>query len=516
MSFNEKLQKLRKENKYSQEELADKLDVTRQSVSKWESGQTYPEMDKLLAICKIFNCSLEELTNDEVKEISLEKKSNVTSLIDSVLDFIAKTYRMLTSMKFGELLKCAIIMLIVGVTLALFYIPVRSIENSFYNMVYALGRPAMADFFSSLFNIIMGLGFGVLWLLLFTYIFKIGFLDKYEFVEKKEVLQTELLPSEKKVLESTKEVIVKKTVEPDYRIFRTLGAIVMFFVKVFSVMFGIPFLFLLLALFALFVINIYLMGQGIIFVSILLYIIFGVALTLLTLEFIINIIFNKKHHYKRMLLTFLVGTAGIGIASGVLVIELNAFTYHESLPVKFTPTTDKYEYNFNEQLKFFVYNSNVKYVVDNTLKNKIVVEVKYYKDYNNIHVYQGTNTYDIQSSGIDGTNYKNHIELWLKFLKEKTIFNHHKLQRAEVIIYGTESNLVKIQVNLKKYYEEEERYQNEISRYQEEINELNNRLWEYENEPDNCADEKETLKEKINELEAELAEYKERIKSLLE
>ena len=59
MNFNEKLQKLRKEKKYSQEELADMLDVTRQSVSKWESGQTYPEMDKLLAICKIFGCTLE-------------------------------------------------------------------------------------------------------------------------------------------------------------------------------------------------------------------------------------------------------------------------------------------------------------------------------------------------------------------------------------------------------------------------------------------------------------------------
>ena len=48
MNFNEKLQKLRKEKKYSQEELADMLDVTRQSVSKWESGQTYPEMDSYL------------------------------------------------------------------------------------------------------------------------------------------------------------------------------------------------------------------------------------------------------------------------------------------------------------------------------------------------------------------------------------------------------------------------------------------------------------------------------------
>ena len=54
MYFNEKLQKLRKEHKLSQEQLADMLDVTRQSVSKWESGTTYPEMDKLITMCKIF------------------------------------------------------------------------------------------------------------------------------------------------------------------------------------------------------------------------------------------------------------------------------------------------------------------------------------------------------------------------------------------------------------------------------------------------------------------------------
>ena len=64
MKFNEKLTKLRKEMRLSQEMLADMLNVSRQSVSKWESGQTYPEMDKLLSLCKIFNISLDDLAND--------------------------------------------------------------------------------------------------------------------------------------------------------------------------------------------------------------------------------------------------------------------------------------------------------------------------------------------------------------------------------------------------------------------------------------------------------------------
>ena len=76
MKFSEKLIKLRKENKLSQEQLASKLDVSRQAVSKWESGQTYPEMDKLLALCKLFKCSLDDLTNDEISKEEMSNNQN--------------------------------------------------------------------------------------------------------------------------------------------------------------------------------------------------------------------------------------------------------------------------------------------------------------------------------------------------------------------------------------------------------------------------------------------------------
>ena len=75
MKFCEKLQKLRKEKGYSQEQLADLLDVSRQSVSKWESGTTYPEMDKLLSLCKIFDVTLDDLTNDEISDKTIKEKS---------------------------------------------------------------------------------------------------------------------------------------------------------------------------------------------------------------------------------------------------------------------------------------------------------------------------------------------------------------------------------------------------------------------------------------------------------
>ena len=54
MKFNEKLIELRRKAGLSQEDLGYKLNVTRQTVSKWELGQTTPEMDKLIEMSKIF------------------------------------------------------------------------------------------------------------------------------------------------------------------------------------------------------------------------------------------------------------------------------------------------------------------------------------------------------------------------------------------------------------------------------------------------------------------------------
>lgn len=65
MKFEEKMMLLRKKSMLSQEQLAEKLDVTRQTVSKWELGQSKPDMDKLTAMCKLFNVSIDVLTNDD-------------------------------------------------------------------------------------------------------------------------------------------------------------------------------------------------------------------------------------------------------------------------------------------------------------------------------------------------------------------------------------------------------------------------------------------------------------------
>ena len=68
MTLGEKLSKLRKEYNYTQEQLADILGVTRQSISKWESDIAYPETEKLIKMGKLFECSMDYLLNDDITE----------------------------------------------------------------------------------------------------------------------------------------------------------------------------------------------------------------------------------------------------------------------------------------------------------------------------------------------------------------------------------------------------------------------------------------------------------------
>ena len=65
MDFNNKLYELRKQKGFSQEELANRLNVSRQTISKWEVGESTPDMEKLAAISDLFEVSLDELVLDK-------------------------------------------------------------------------------------------------------------------------------------------------------------------------------------------------------------------------------------------------------------------------------------------------------------------------------------------------------------------------------------------------------------------------------------------------------------------
>ncbi len=98
MSFSENLQAVRKKNQLSQEELAELLGVSRQAVSKWELGDGYPEVEKLLILSKKLNVSLDSLMTGSVPGSNVQEKSRpgiirIISPNEGVIMDIAKVMR---------------------------------------------------------------------------------------------------------------------------------------------------------------------------------------------------------------------------------------------------------------------------------------------------------------------------------------------------------------------------------------------------------------------------------------
>lgn len=109
MKFGENLYNLRKKQKISQEKLAEIIGVSRQSVSKWENGTAYPEMNRIFELCKIFHCKLNDLVNDNIldfdsldKEVKMsvvkfnKEKQNKLKIVSKTISIFSKMLQVIT------------------------------------------------------------------------------------------------------------------------------------------------------------------------------------------------------------------------------------------------------------------------------------------------------------------------------------------------------------------------------------------------------------------------------------
>ena len=92
MEFNEKLQELRKRKELTQEELAEKLYVSRTAVSKWESGRGYPSIDSLKAIAEFFSITVDELlsSNEMLTRVEENHKQTKKQFCDLIFSCFSK------------------------------------------------------------------------------------------------------------------------------------------------------------------------------------------------------------------------------------------------------------------------------------------------------------------------------------------------------------------------------------------------------------------------------------------
>ena len=517
MKFSEKLQKLRKENNLSQEQLADMLEVSRQSVSKWESGQTYPEMDKLITMCKIFKCSLDDLTNDEITDVNIsnKQKNNFTNIIDEMLDIINRTFSMFKKMNSKDIAHFIVEMVIIVLLLIIFKTP--------FNYLYYLVRDIFNNFpttigniLSSVLNLILTISYFILCVIIFVYIYKIRYLDKYDKISEKEEIDTSenddtILEQKNKNEESIK--VKKEKKEHSFVIFKVLGNLVMYFIKFMAFCMGIPFIFSLVFLFAGFIASIILLFKGVFFIGILLGIISLILLNILVIELIFNFLFNKKAKIKRTFITLIVSLAGIGIASGITVFDIANITYIDEVPEKATQKIITKEIEMTDDLIIDNnYWKNIKYIEDNNLDNKIVIESKYYDKYLEVDIVKNTNFIYINTNNVDKIVGSDILNNFISDLSNKEIHNYNKLYEADITVKATAENIEKLKNNYDNYYSEissiEDSYNDQLESYINEINEKDNKIYDLESE-------NYQLKEEIEEYKYKIQEYKDNMNSLI-
>ena len=114
MNLGNKIMTLRKKNNMSQEELAEKVGVTRQTISKWELEETSPDITQAKTLSNIFKVSLDELVNNDLNSIIVEKVSNTEKLAGIII----------------KILKVFGILIIAFILLMIFLIIIFTINNN--------------------------------------------------------------------------------------------------------------------------------------------------------------------------------------------------------------------------------------------------------------------------------------------------------------------------------------------------------------------------------------------------
>ena len=85
MDLGKKILELRKKENLSQEQLAEKINVTRQTISKWELNETTPDIKQAKELSRLFKISLDELTENDMTTLVMQKVSNTEKLAGLVL-----------------------------------------------------------------------------------------------------------------------------------------------------------------------------------------------------------------------------------------------------------------------------------------------------------------------------------------------------------------------------------------------------------------------------------------------
>ena len=468
MKFGDKLIELRKKNGYSQEELAEKLGVSRQSVSKWESNNTYPETDKIIQIANLFECSMDDLINDKITDIdsTLRKnKSNINTVWNSLLSFITRTVNMFTKMKFMDGLKCVIEMIIIGFILVLLgHILCNSISSIFAN-IFVFIKPETRSIIREIIKSILYMVWFIISIIVMVYSFKIRYLNQYDDTEikneKENINSKEKDPSKKEIESDTNNKIIIHN-EKDFEFLGSLSKLVILFIKFIAFWILIGSVLSALGFIIASVISIYLIGTNNIFLWILLLLIACSIVSLQISIILINFIFNKKINVLLNSIIFISCIVLAGVSIGLIALSFKNMEYIDDSSI-FQLETKELELEYKDNL---VIESNglglsnqYIYKIDNSIEeNQIIVsrqiDPRYFQLETRNESMDQMPIIRVNQNEIE--NMKVYFDLFMKKLKENKVITFSNYGNDPLIIKANQTTINNLIENLKKLYLVEE------------------------------------------------------------
>ena len=458
MRFCDKLQKLRKENNITQEGLADKLNVSRQAVSKWESGTGYPDTEKLIMLSKILNVSLDELVNDsEIKKNTQTEKLGFKEILDKVLEFISKSVDMFSSMKFKDKIKCLFEMAIIILIIFCVALITTDLISEIFRRIFMFLPSNLLYGIVNLVETLLYIIWIILGCIIVLKIFKSRYLDYYVFIKDDSVLEKVV---EKPIpeLKATKDVkvVIRDPKDSSLNIFSKIWNVCIWLFKCFCVFIVIPLIILFVFLMGLLVVSLFYITSGLLFNGISLALVGGLLFTYLLIEFLYNIISNQEHAFRRIFIIFIISISLVGLGFGLAVSDFTNYSV-----VKY----DEYE----KDTRIIEMEDNLVFDgIYNIDDNKIVIDdsINYIKldilklDTVEVNIYENTVWYSYDD---DGYRYK-YLDIWASYseldfykevinnLKEKKIISCDELWKIDKIYVSTE-NLTKLRENYIKYHD---------------------------------------------------------------
>lgn len=445
--LSENLKKIRKDNNLSQEQLAEKLGVSRQSVSKWENGEAYPEMDKVLQLCKMFNLNIDELLNQDIKEVNENKqrKIYVDKYVGDFLDYITKVINLFSSMKFRDIVKCLIEQSIIGSIIFSILSIIGMVGGNFvHSILFFVPHEIYYDVYDifsglySLFAFIVGL-------CLMLHIFKKRYLDYFVIEENEVEEKTEEIKEvkeDKKVFERKEEkVIIRDPKDSQNGFISLLVKSILFMIKIFVFLLGISFSASLVGFVVALVLSFVIAKSGLVFIGILLLLLGCIFINLVVLNLIYNFLRSVKSKTKLMMVVFTSSLILFGVGIGLTCLGILDFEYiNEEHNPNYIETTEIIKMRDDYYIEHMY---NVEFIESSNSDLKIVFV---HPDFHKVECIIGDNNIWFNDYDVDGIKIVNRII---------DDFNDRKIMEYgyfKVKVYTNKENINKLKQNRYNQY----------------------------------------------------------------